>query len=863
MPMSDGERYACDRLPCPSWRNPNHLLAGAIALVLATARTAAGADTSPQKQAPSSGGLEEIVVTATRRAQTVQDIPYNISAVTGAELDIAGIKDLTSVARLIPGLQTADLGPRAASTNSTFIIRGLNTYDPSSSYVAPNLTVPLVSTYIDDVPLFTNLRMTDIQRVEVLRGPQGTLYGSGSVGGTVRLIHNPPSTDDTEIQISTSAENTEHAGKKSYSIDTVFNLPLSERVAWRMSASYENLAGFINANQAVVYGANSQPLLADPASPLTSNYVTGSLRDINSSSDWQVRESLLWKITDSVSAEIAYDHENQRANGFDAQTPGEPYTVSTQIPVQPIDRNVDLASVTITADAGFATLTSSSSWYENHYNDTFDNSGFSTYYYGHVGYYGGFPRPTVFNFDLADDRSYVQEFRLVSKDVGPFDWIGGVFFRDQEQSITDPETLPGFSAWSQLPGSSAAAAAYYGIPDTFGNFSNFIVQMHGALPSADQPIRDYAYNFSRSSTFREFATYGELSYKVTPPWQVTVGARVFWDHFWQDMDTVLPICGAVCSQSGTDPMGTNAASAAQSFHNQIFKFNTSYKIFTDTTAYLTVSQGYRHGGANALCATPKGTFLCYSDAAVAPLIPYKSDTAVNYEIGVKGFAFDRRLQYSTALFLIDWKNIQLETFSPITATTLILNGNTARSQGFEAEITAQLTDKMTMTIGYAYDDAKLTQNFIEGSFIGLSGNPLPAVSKNTASIAADFLQPLTGSFKGLRFHLDASYKSSFTNGLNDCSVASTGALQCPAPVTPSGTRVNYAVLDGYTLLNGSVSLLLSDRWEFRAYANNLTNTLGISAQSETFPTPINWSQNIERPRTIGIEARYQFSSHRR
>jgi iron complex outermembrane recepter protein len=175
-----------------------------VSITLALGAAQATQAASPAAASQPVGGLEEVVVTASRREQTVQDIPYNISAISSAQLDAAGITDLASISRVVPGLQSPDLGARAAGVNSTFIIRGLNTSDVSNAFVAPNLTVPLVSTYIDEVPLFTNLRLTDIQRIEVLRGPQGTLYGSGSVGGTVRVIHNAPNTERTEFRPTTS-----------------------------------------------------------------------------------------------------------------------------------------------------------------------------------------------------------------------------------------------------------------------------------------------------------------------------------------------------------------------------------------------------------------------------------------------------------------------------------------------------------------------------------------------------------------------------------------------------------------------------------------------------------------------------------
>ena len=155
---------------------PKPLIAAAIAAALAGARSVHAAETTD------SPVLQEVVVTANRREEDVLTVPYNISAISGQQIQDAGLKDLQSLTRMVPGLVSADLGPRVNSTNSNMIIRGLNASDQGSSFFGPNLAVPLVSTYLDDVPLFVNFNLTDIERVEVLRGPQGTLYGSGAVG---------------------------------------------------------------------------------------------------------------------------------------------------------------------------------------------------------------------------------------------------------------------------------------------------------------------------------------------------------------------------------------------------------------------------------------------------------------------------------------------------------------------------------------------------------------------------------------------------------------------------------------------------------------------------------------------------------
>ena len=140
--------------------------------------------------------LEEVVVTATRRAASVEDIPYNISAIDGDVLSQTGATGLTEVLRMVPGLASADVGQRQG-INSAIILRGVNANNPGRNNITQNMTDAAVSMYVDDVPMYFNINAADVDRVEVLRGPQGTLYGSGSVGGTVRFILNKPSTEDS------------------------------------------------------------------------------------------------------------------------------------------------------------------------------------------------------------------------------------------------------------------------------------------------------------------------------------------------------------------------------------------------------------------------------------------------------------------------------------------------------------------------------------------------------------------------------------------------------------------------------------------------------------------------------------------
>ncbi len=294
-----------------SIRQGTTALATAIAAALAHPVPVCAADASAD-----AGTLEEVVVTASRRSERVTDVPHNISAYDSEIIDRSGITNLQDLTRMVPGLVAPDLGARATSTNSQFIIRGLNAANSGNSYVTQDLSVPLVSTYIDDVPMFVNLTLSDIDRVEVLRGPQGTLYGSGAVGGTVRLLHKKPERGIFSAQFDAQTSDTAHADGENYSGAFIVNVPAAENVAFRASAGYDRFAGFINAPYVAQFDSHGQPVLANPAEPLTSPYVFGTEKGIDRSHTSYVRASLLAKFSDSLDALLSFQHQDDFSNGF-------------------------------------------------------------------------------------------------------------------------------------------------------------------------------------------------------------------------------------------------------------------------------------------------------------------------------------------------------------------------------------------------------------------------------------------------------------------------------------------------------------------------------------------------------------------
>ncbi|MDE2305067.1 MAG: TonB-dependent receptor [Gammaproteobacteria bacterium] len=816
---------------------------------------AIGGETAALAGTDNGDSLAEIVVTANRRSESVLDIPYNISAVTGKALAGADVKSLNDIARIVPGVVIPDLGPRANSSNSLIIIRGMNVNDPVASAYLPWGSVPTVSTYVDDVPLFVNLHLFDIQRIEVLRGPQGTLYGSGAVGGTVRVLHVPPQFDRFSAEVSTEVSATKHAAHASYQTDGILNVPIGHDAAVRLDAGYQSVAGFIDASNAVVFDSHQQPVLADPANPLTSGLTYQRLRGINAAESYYVRVAADWKPNSWLKASLAYQRQDDHADGFSHQTAssaqmtGSNYVTQTLVPNEPDHRVVDLESLTLTADAGFATVTSSTSYSVDNDANTYDESQFV------IGYnlagptlYGNYPRVTSLFFNTSHDTSLTQEFRLVSHRGGPWDYAAGAYFQHQTEHLFQYETVPGFASWSELPGSGAAIPPTVpGAPySTFGDFVQFYNQ--GTRPSALSPV-DENFTYLKLSGFNDRAVYGELTRHLSPRWQITGGTRFFWQNFAQSLHSTIPYGGPFFSTlpppaNATDSLGTTNAQESQSYSNHLFKLNTSYEVTHRTRVYATYSEGFRHGGVNAL---PIGSCIFCESAS---LITYKPDSVKNYEVGYKGVV-GGWLNFSAAAYRVNWDNIQIQVFGQA-GDPAVVNGRTARSQGLELEVGGSLGAGWSAQLGYSLTDAKILQDFAVTE-------PIPggtSVYTDVAAKAGDRLpyvprQTLTGDLgyrravlDGLTFdaHLNAVYRSDVTTQIDP-------------------TVLGYRRLGGFTTVNGAVGLSLGAHWHFRAFVDNLTNVLGVTSSGSLYrgyDDPRYRIENVTTPRTIGLGARYDF-----
>jgi iron complex outermembrane receptor protein len=847
----------------------------------------AGAAPAPVPAANEDSGLQEVVVTASRRAASAQDLPISITAVSGDSLDKAGIQDVAGLAHSMAGVNYTDRGPFGGVNGSTLIMRGLNSESLAFQEGLATSVVPPVATYVDDTPLFFNMRLQDLDRVEVLRGPQGTLYGSGSLGGTIRFVMNAPDPSGFDAKAEAGVSKTQHTHTTNEDLNGMINLPLAETLALRINAGASDDAGFVNQTNLYALDSNGVPEFSQP--PGAGNPVglnpqiapkTYAQDGVNSYQYRNARVALLWKPNDEFKAQLQYLYQRSTANGFPYIATGPlaysqpiaaanqflPYGTQTPVSSPPVllslapgtvpagtDRltnasnslegtadDVNVASLNVDYNLGFATLTSSSSW-AHHNNTTHDDltaeyANFNFY----QNLYGQNPRNIINALDQLDDKIYAQEFRLASKTGGTFDWIAGLFYKDEKTFIQEHEYYPGYQAFF-----NACTAA----GGTTADFSGVNASQCGAgeqppgtvVEGITNPL-DQTYIGDVETHFKDMALFGELTWHLTSDWSLTGGTRLFKQTVSQAQQTGLLFDG-----NGF----VSGNSLSNEWKKALWKVNTAYQLDKTNLVYATWSQGFRRGGVNALpgqqpvparqgtvgttCTTgPNTGFYCLNPS----LLTYQPDKADNYEIGIKG-VLENRFSYSLDVFDIQWHNVQEGTSLTPLSLPSAANAGDAYSRGLELEFTAGITHHLAARLGYTYDQTKLTAfDFVFSQNVTVPlpapGGPLPGTPKNSVALGLEYAHV---DFAGgeLLYALDSHYQSR--------ELSSLSATAIPVP--------------GYTMLDGRVTFTRS-HWLATLYVDNITNNLGINAITD----PTFWGNRtqevISRPRTYGLTLGYSF-----
>ncbi len=813
----------------------NHLVALAVAAALGAAGAGSVYAAVDQTSVPQ---LAEIVVTATKRPTTLQTTPASITAVTGSEIASRGLVDFNSLAESVPGISMRTSGPG----ETEFEMRGLNSSGGDASMVGFYLgDVPLSAPFYDQIgKVVVDPSLYDLGRVEVLRGPQGTLYGASSMGGTVRLVPNAPELNTFDASGEEVVGDTADGGSINHRENGMVNLPLGSTVALRLVGSFENDSGWIE-RRVIADGAVPVDAGAFPDDSRPANFYTAPLQaQINGANTTQVesvRMSLLWKPTDnlSITPMVMYQLTEQAApNAVDVNgTPTDPTVPASNAhweiydTPEPQRDRFDLSSVTVDYELPAFTVTSATGYWNRgsliSQDATEENAaaiGIPVYDApGGIGPTGPAPNgPGATEADSTHQTS--EELRLTSSAAGPLQWIGGWFYQDLYS-------------------------------DT--NLQSMVPQ---ATPILGGPV--FAV-INMPQTLVQNAEFGELSYRFSQHWKVAASVR----HYHYSLSEFQTEWGVITPNSYEGDYVPFNSAASNRANGSVPKLDLQYTINDEDMVYATASKGFRLGGVNVAfpVASPatstnpvligdecglqakllNNTACSYPGLLQAPTT-FSNDWVWSYELGEKSSFFDNRMQLDVSGYYENWSNPQIAT--DIGGVGLTANGGDAHIKGAEAELRALLNEDWDLVLNYGYTAAKFLQSSVITGYP--SGVPIPDTPKSTASAILHY-QHEVNDHLSVFGSLEWDYVGSRLN----------------APYGETITLWNYnsllVHLPAYNL--GNLRLGLNgDRWTAALFVDNLTDKevlLDPQPQIDLQMAAVT-RYTVNRPRTVGLDISYRF-----
>jgi outer membrane receptor protein involved in Fe transport len=781
------------------------------------ATTPALAQVTPASGAASTES-NEIVVTATRRQTTLQDAPINISAVSSEQLARQRIDDVKSLSAFTPGMTVTDTGP---NSTGNIILRGISSGDTSTS---PSQTQSALGVYLGEVPLYVDFKLIDIARVEVLQGPQGTLYGLGTLAGAVRYMPNRPNTDRVSFDFHARGFGESHSSRPGVNFDGTINLPIVEdHVALRSTVGYYDNPGFIDYNHLLIAPgvSNPQPVrgttaaeggFGDAATQAANFY---SKKDVNYEHTFTTRNQLLLEANPDLKLYLTYAHQQTKTEGLQANGAGVLGTGQYEGPwryLEPTNRKSDLYAAEFNINLGFAQLVSTTAFTNQKIVTQNDNTDLLLDLdYG----YEAFPNFSSYNQQTQYYKQFNQEVRLVSTHGGPFSWVIGAFYNNLRQTRNYREYVPGY-------------AAYAGInrPD------------------------DLEYISFVNTQTKEKAVYGEGTFHITDAWQVTGGLRYYKYDASATGGTDTPLTGG--GQRRTpypliqfDPSRIRSGNTgADGF---VWKANTSYKFSNDLLAYFTYSTGYRPGNVNrvAPCVLPlsSGQNVC----ALPNEVSYGPDKTRNMEIGVRASLFQKRLQFTLDAFHVDWSGIQVPSQTANGAVGITVNGGKAVSKGVEFSGQFKITPQLVLQGTYSYTDAHLTEDAsgIVSGADAFAGDRLPGSTKNSGSAQLTYTYPL-----GDGRDIEANWATTYTGDI----------------YSRVGLRNNGEVIPSYVTHRASITYH-AKMFDVGLYADNIFDKYAVTAveqsvgsynQTRTGVVERYYGYGVLTPRRVGIDFRFHY-----
>lgn len=785
------------------------------------------------EEGAAAGTIEELIVTASRRDTTVQDIPINITAISDTMIDDYRLDGIAEIARYVPGLTVVDRGPR--DTVPDILVRGLNT-----DGLGPGFPGGTVATYFGDIPLDIDLKPIDLDRVEVLIGPQGTLYGKGTMGGAIRYIPKRAEAERFSLDVRADVSSNVESDGLSHGYGATMNLPLVEDVlAVRVNYDEQSDEGFIDYNNVVrVSGvSNPEPAPADRANNLR------RVKDANGEEATSARVNLRWTPNDVWDINYWYFKQENEAEGrqlVQRESFGTDRFESAMRYLEPNDYDNELRSLEIKADFGFVEATAV--YGESEYNEIGQRDQTDlllNFQYG----YEFFPTFSAFTREIVEEDTKTLEIRFASQYDGPLSWVAGYFENDFAQIATSEEFTPGFDV--------------------------FAVNNFGGVQARPDALEYFSLDDQHE---QESAIYGEVTYQFAEAFEATVGYRNYEFEVDSRSGFALPLFETVFLGEPQDAIPLDLGDPNRGDdEGELFKFNLAWDMNETTMFYATYSEGYRNGGVNSvpLCTPEQIASNQQQLCGLADEIFIDPDTIDNYEIGMKGLFLDKTLSLNVSLYTIDWEDLQVSDVTANGNLPITGNGSSAESKGLEVFGRWLINENWNVSWTYAYTNAELSKDApgLVGPFTALSGTRLPGHAEHQGSVNVTYTTYLMDNIE-MNLNYGMVYSGDIYNlpgGDEDPLVDEMGA---------PGDRGGEAI-PSYDVHHLSATFR-RDNWTVQAYVDNLfdeyyilgTRTSRRFLQNErTGPgndingfTLRSYGRYVGMPRNMGLSVSYSFGS---
>jgi outer membrane receptor protein involved in Fe transport len=753
--------------------------------------------------------LDEIVVTAQRREEKLSDVPLSISAFSQENLDSRGVRNIDDIARLTPGISFTR-GDARNGQAANIAIRGINS----------NAGASTTGIYIDDTPIqvrtigyssfSTFPAVFDVDRVEVLRGPQGTLFGAGSEGGTVRFITPQPSFNRTSAYLRSELGNTE-SGDLSGELGAAVGGPISDKLAYRVSGWFRRDGGTID--RVSWSRATHTP--------------TGTIDD---NANWQRsvvgRAALTYKPMDSLTITPSIYYQKLKLNDTSSywaplSDAGDGTFNSGNAIAATSEDRFYLPALKIEWNLGNVSVVSNTSYFNRRNEAINDYTSFEAGIWTGSAYFPeGMYAPTR---QQNWQSNVMQEIRLQSTNPDArFSWVVGAFYSHARQTagqLVQDTFLP--ALFQQTTGVPFQAVFGQGLADGLYTF------VAAPIISRDE----------------QTSIYTQGDFKATDKLTLTVGIRASRTKVEAAADYVGPVVGPPVHDSGSQDESPVTP-----------KVGLSYKVDNDNLLYATAAKGFRIGGYNprvGLPCTGQLTSLGLFDSTGAPAAPqlFDSDTVWSYEIGSKNMLANRRVQLASSIYYIDWRNIQQNVALATCGFQFVANLGSATSKGFDVQADIQATDNLNLTLALGYTDATYDESVRGG----------PAATANLIS-DGDHIPgaPWSGAVAA-QYHFAAfGGRDSYVRG--DYQYTGKQSYRTPGNNPSNGTYVanNVFVPPETNLLSLRAGTKWSTGLDVSLFVNNVFDKHTLLSQTAAAGPVLLLQQSTLRPRTYGLTAMYRY-----